>query len=57
VATFENSVMRRPIEEVFGFLSDFENAPKWNYVVVDTTRPPRPTRASRPRGATAATGQ
>ena len=37
VATFENSVMiRRPIEEVFGFLSDFENIPKWNYAILQT---------------------
>jgi hypothetical protein len=37
VATFENTVMvRRPIEEVFRFLSDFENVPKWNYAIVET---------------------
>ena len=37
LATFENTVMiRRPIEEVFGFLSDFENIPKWNYAIVET---------------------
>jgi carbon monoxide dehydrogenase subunit G len=37
VATFENTVMiRRPIEEVFGFLADFENIPKWNYAIVET---------------------
>jgi Polyketide cyclase / dehydrase and lipid transport len=37
VATFENTVMiRRPIEEVFGFLTDFENLPKWNYAIVET---------------------
>jgi hypothetical protein len=29
VATFENSVMiRRPTEEVFAFLADFENIPQ-----------------------------
>jgi uncharacterized protein YndB with AHSA1/START domain len=39
VATFENTVMiRRPIEEVFGFLSDFENLPKWNYAIVETRK-------------------
>jgi hypothetical protein len=39
VATFENSVLiRRPIEEVFGFLSDFENVPKWNYAIVETRK-------------------
>jgi uncharacterized protein YndB with AHSA1/START domain len=37
VASFENTVMiRRPIEEVFGFLADFENIPKWNYAIVET---------------------
>ena len=37
MATFENTVMiRRPIAEVFGFLADFENIPKWNYAIVET---------------------
>ena len=37
MATFENTVMiRRPIEEVFGFLADFENIPRWNYAIVET---------------------
>lgn len=37
VVTFENTVMvRRPIEEVFGFLADFENIPRWNYAIVET---------------------
>jgi uncharacterized protein YndB with AHSA1/START domain len=37
VATFENTVMiRRPTAEVFGFLSDFENIPRWNYAIVET---------------------
>jgi carbon monoxide dehydrogenase subunit G len=37
VATFENTVMiGRPIEDVFAFLSDFENIPKWNYAIVET---------------------
>ena len=37
MATFENPVMiRRPIEDVFAFLSDFENIPKWNYAIVET---------------------
>ncbi len=37
MATFENTVrIRRPIEEVFGFLSQFENVPKWNYAIVET---------------------
>ena len=39
MATFENTVMiSRPIEEVFGFLSDFENVPKWNYAIVETRK-------------------
>jgi uncharacterized protein YndB with AHSA1/START domain len=37
VATFENTVMiSRPIAEVFGFLADFENIPKWNYAIIET---------------------
>ena len=39
MATFENTVMiRRPIEDVFAFLSDFENVPKWNYAIVETRK-------------------
>jgi uncharacterized protein YndB with AHSA1/START domain len=39
VATFENTVtIRRPIEEVFGFLADFENIPKWNYAISETRK-------------------
>jgi hypothetical protein len=37
VASFENTVMiRRSIEDVFGFLSDFENVPTWNYAISET---------------------
>ena len=37
MATFENSVViRRPTAEVFGFLADFENIPRWNYAIVET---------------------
>jgi uncharacterized protein YndB with AHSA1/START domain len=37
VTTFENTVMiRRSIEDVFGFLSDFENVPTWNYAISET---------------------
>jgi uncharacterized protein YndB with AHSA1/START domain len=37
VATFDNTVMiRRPIEDVFAFLADFENVPKWNYAILET---------------------
>jgi len=37
VASFENTLMiRRSIEDVFGFLSDFENVPTWNYAISET---------------------
>ena len=37
MATFENTlVIRRPIEEVFAFLADLENVPRWNYAIVKT---------------------
>jgi len=33
---FENTVyIDRPVDEVFSFLSDFENIPKWNYYVLE----------------------
>jgi uncharacterized membrane protein len=33
---FQNTVrIDRPIHEVFAFLSDFENIPKWNYYVLE----------------------
>lgn len=36
---FENTiVIQRPVEEVFAFVSDFENVPKWNYYVQQVTR-------------------
>jgi hypothetical protein len=39
VATFENTVMiARPIKDVFGFLADLENIPKWNYAIVETRK-------------------
>jgi carbon monoxide dehydrogenase subunit G len=39
VATFENTVtIRRPTAEVFAFLADFENIPKWNYAIVETQK-------------------
>jgi len=32
---FDNSItIDRPVEEVFAFLADFENIPKWNYYVL-----------------------
>ena len=39
MASFENSVtIRRPVENVFAFLADFENVPKWNSAIVETTK-------------------
>jgi uncharacterized membrane protein len=36
VLEFENTIrIERPVDEVFGFLSDFENIPKWNYYVLE----------------------
>jgi len=36
VLEFENTIaIARPIDEVFAFLSDFENIPKWNYYVLE----------------------
>jgi carbon monoxide dehydrogenase subunit G len=36
---FENSIrIQRPIAEVFTFLSDFENLPKWNYYVLKVSK-------------------
>jgi uncharacterized membrane protein len=35
VLEFENTIrIDRPVDEVFAFLSDFENIPKWNYYVL-----------------------
>jgi uncharacterized protein YndB with AHSA1/START domain len=37
--TFENAVtIRRPAEEVFAFLADFENIPIWNYAIEETRK-------------------
>jgi uncharacterized membrane protein len=33
---FENTIrIERPVDEVFAFVSDFENIPKWNYYVLE----------------------
>jgi uncharacterized membrane protein len=33
---FENTIyIDRPVDEVFAFLSDFENIPNWNYYVLE----------------------
>ena len=37
--TFENTVtIRKPAEEVFAFLADFENIPTWNYAIEQTRK-------------------
>ena len=39
MATFQNTVtIRRPVEDVFGFLADFENVPTWNYAILQTSK-------------------
>jgi hypothetical protein len=39
MASFENTVIiQRPVEEVFSFLAHFENVPRWNYAIVETTK-------------------
>jgi len=39
MATFENTVtIRRPAEDLFAFLADFENVPRWNYAIVETVK-------------------
>jgi len=36
---FKNTVtIRRPVEDVFSFLADFENVPKWNHAIESTTK-------------------
>ncbi len=36
---FENNIsIDRPANEVFAFLSDFENIPKWNYFVLEVRK-------------------
>jgi uncharacterized protein YndB with AHSA1/START domain len=39
MASFENTVtIGRPVGQVFAFLADFENIPKWNYAIVETRK-------------------
>ena len=36
---FKNTIhIDRPVGEVFAYLSDFENIPKWNYYVLEVTQ-------------------
>ena len=37
--TFQNTVtIRRPANEVFTFLADFQNVPRWNYAIKQTRK-------------------
>jgi Polyketide cyclase / dehydrase and lipid transport len=37
--TFENTaIIRRPAEEVFAYLADFEKIPIWNYAIEETSK-------------------
>src|SRR6266511_1289124 len=57
MASFENTVIiQRPVEEVFSFLADFENVPKWNYAIVDTKKERGGLRGDRLRAASPAGG-
>ena len=39
MATFQNTLtIRRPVEDVFAFLADFENVPTWNYAILETRK-------------------
>jgi uncharacterized protein YndB with AHSA1/START domain len=39
MASFQNTVtIRRPVEDVFAFLADFENVPTWNHAIVETRK-------------------
>ncbi len=39
MARFSNNlIIGRPINEVFRFVADFENMPKWNYYVVEVSK-------------------
>jgi uncharacterized protein YndB with AHSA1/START domain len=39
MGTFKNTVtIRRSVEDVFSFLADLENVPKWNYAIVETRK-------------------
>jgi len=35
---YNEIIIHKPIEEVFSFLLDFENLPKWNYYVVKVSK-------------------
>ena len=36
---FENSlIVERPVDQVFAFIADFENMPRWNYFVLEVRK-------------------
>lgn len=36
---FENTIrIQRPVQDVYAFVADFENVPKWNYYVVSVNK-------------------
>jgi uncharacterized protein YndB with AHSA1/START domain len=42
---FANTILiRRPVSDVFGYLADFSNIPKWNYAIEESRQSPGPTR-------------
>lgn len=44
---FRNTiVIKRPLEEVFSFISNFENMPKWNYFVINVINVDKLTKES-----------
>jgi uncharacterized protein YndB with AHSA1/START domain len=44
-------VIRRPPREVFRFLADLENIPKWNYAIMETEKTSQgPVASARPTG-------
>jgi uncharacterized protein YndB with AHSA1/START domain len=39
MTTFKNTVtIRRPVQDVFAFLADFQNIPTWNYAIMQTRK-------------------
>ena len=41
---FANTLeIRRPVHDVFAYLADFRNIPKWNYAIAETRQSPGPT--------------
>jgi uncharacterized protein YndB with AHSA1/START domain len=39
MATFQNTLtIQRSVQDVFAFLTDFENIPRWNYAILQTNK-------------------